>query len=210
MKLHEPMTTITDYILAVLTLVFAVSLFQVAQFDQQTSVWLWGAGFVASSLAAIFGGTTHGFYPYFGRTMQVGIWKLTVYAIGLSTSFMLAGVIIASISVPLRQWAMMLMVAKTIIYMAWMAKHDDFRYVIYDYVLAMVIALFLQVVSATQWQSPSAFWIISGIVVSFIGAGVQQSGFKLHKHFNHNDLYHVIQMISFYLLYRGGLLLIDH
>jgi hypothetical protein len=33
---------------------------------------------------------------------------------------------------------------------------------------------------------------------------VQRSGFALHRHFNHNDLYHVVQMLGTWLLYRGG------
>ena len=36
------------------------------------------------------------------------------------------------------------------------------------------------------------------------GAMVQASGFRLHEHFNHNDLYHVIQMVALVLLYRGA------
>ena len=31
----------------------------------------------------------------------------------------------------------------------------------------------------------------------------------LHRHFNHNDLYHVIQIVALYLFYRGGALLVD-
>jgi hypothetical protein len=33
---------------------------------------------------------------------------------------------------------------------------------------------------------------------------VQASGFRLHEHFNHNDLYHVIQTAAVLLLYRGA------
>jgi uncharacterized protein DUF6962 len=40
-------------------------------------------------------------------------------------------------------------------------------------------------------------------VVSVIGGAVQASGFDLHPHFNHNDLYHVIQIAAMVLFYRG-------
>jgi hypothetical protein len=33
---------------------------------------------------------------------------------------------------------------------------------------------------------------------------VQMSGFALHRHFNHNDLYHVIQIVALWLLHLGG------
>ena len=33
---------------------------------------------------------------------------------------------------------------------------------------------------------------------------LQQSGIRLHAHFNHNDLMHVVQMGAVWLLYEGG------
>ena len=54
-----------------------------------------------------------------------------------------------------------------------------------------------------------AGWVAAGVAVSFAGAVVQQSGFSLHRHFNHNDIFHLIQMAGLYLLYRGGVLLRD-
>ena len=51
--------------------------------------------------------------------------------------------------------------------------------------------------------------IIAGIGVSILAALVQQSGFDLHRHLNHNDLQHVVQMLAVWLLYRGGTLLRD-
>jgi hypothetical protein len=38
---------------------------------------------------------------------------------------------------------------------------------------------------------------------------VQARRLALHRLFNHNDLYHVIQMVALYTFYRGGLLLVD-
>ncbi len=51
--------------------------------------------------------------------------------------------------------------------------------------------------------------LVLGIVTTLVGAGVQASGFTLHRHFNHNDLYHVIQMAATVMLYRGALLARD-
>jgi hypothetical protein len=44
-----------------------------------------------------------------------------------------------------------------------------------------------------------------GILVSLGGAGIQASGFSIHKYFNHNDLFHVIQMIGYLLMFQGGM-----
>ena len=52
-------------------------------------------------------------------------------------------------------------------------------------------------------------WIISGGLVTIIGLIVQRTGFRSHRDFNHNDLYHLIQIAGFYLLFRGACTLRD-
>jgi hypothetical protein len=54
----------------------------------------------------------------------------------------------------------------------------------------------------------SAFAVLSGRL-SVGAALVQASGFALYRHFNHNDLYHVIQIAAMVLLYRGARRLTD-
>ncbi len=43
-----------------------------------------------------------------------------------------------------------------------------------------------------------------GVAVSLAGALVQSSGIDLHPHFNHNDLFHVIEIGGLYCFYRAG------
>ena len=43
--------------------------------------------------------------------------------------------------------------------------------------------------------------------MSVIAALVQQSDLALHRNFNHNDIYHVIQLAALFLLYRAGTLM---
>ena len=47
-------------------------------------------------------------------------------------------------------------------------------------------------------------YLIGGILVSAVAAVIQRSGVRLHTHFNHNDLMHVVQMGAVWLLYQGG------
>jgi hypothetical protein len=56
-------------------------------------------------------------------------------------------------------------------------------------------------------QVESAKWILSGVAVSVLSAAIQRSGYDVHVHFNHNDLYHVVQIAGLYLFYRGASLL---
>ena len=51
--------------------------------------------------------------------------------------------------------------------------------------------------------------ILIGVGVSIAAAAVQASGFELHRHFNHNDLYHVMQIAAMAAFYRGARKLSD-
>ena len=52
-------------------------------------------------------------------------------------------------------------------------------------------------------------WLKGGILVTAVGLLIQQSGWSIHEHFNHNDIYHLVQMVGIYFFYRGALLLHD-
>jgi MFS family permease len=58
-------------------------------------------------------------------------------------------------------------------------------------------------------HTATARWLLSGLAVSAIGLVLLGSGFSLHKHFNHNDIYHCVQAVALYLFFRGAKLLED-
>jgi hypothetical protein len=58
-------------------------------------------------------------------------------------------------------------------------------------------------------EDGSMKWIGRGIAVTLIGAAVQQSGFRHHSDYNHNDAYHVIQIVGLYCFFRGAARLND-
>jgi hypothetical protein len=190
----EPTTTITDYILAAECLVLGALLLR----SEQTATRVWGLAFFTVALAAATGGTVHGFL-----STKSLLWKVTIYSIGITSLLMLLA---ASIGGTWQPWRTVLIAAASIqflLYAIWMANHDDFRYVIYNYAPAMIVVLLLQIFGRTHGGNR---WIISGIIVSFLGAGIQRTGIVLHKNFNFNDIYHLVQMVAMFLLYRGGLL----
>jgi len=47
-------------------------------------------------------------------------------------------------------------------------------------------------------------WLLSGIGVSLIGVVIEFSGFRRGLDFNHNDAYHVIQILGLYLFFRAA------
>lgn len=135
--------------------------------------------------------------------MSQVVWKITLYSVGMATLLMLSASAIAFLPQP---WKVLLLIASVLqfsFYILFVMRSNDFKYVIYDYVPAMIL------ITALAWivKAPSAPWILAAVLTSFIGAGIQRSGFSLHKHFNFNDIYHVIQMVGMYFFYRAGRLL---
>lgn len=198
----EPMTTLTDYVLAVQCALLGRRL--LACQSGRSSVTVWAYALLAVGLAALAGGTAHGFGPRMPEIVSTLLWKATFMAIGMTSLFFLIAAFRTTLMVRWRAIATTFAVGQFVAYAIWMSTHDDFVYVIADYLPAMMVVLVLQSYAAYRWRDPAAPWIIAGILLSFVGAAVQQSGFALHRHFNHNDLYHVIQMVAVVLFYRGA------
>ncbi len=202
MNISEPVTLITDYLLAVECLVFAVLLFWKAK--NERPILFWSISFFTIALAAATGGTYHGFVQSLSVPASSALWKITLYAIGVSTFCMLSGMIIAALKGKVRTVLLILAAIQFLGFVILIGRSYEYKYVIHDYVPAMVVILALCIL---RLNKSYAIWIIAGILVSFAAAGIQLSGFTLHKNFNHNDLYHVVQMIAMFLLYQGGKLL---
>lgn len=61
MALTEPITTLTDYAIALVAFILAGSLGRISWQKQQYSIGLWAIAFACVALAAALGGTCHGF-----------------------------------------------------------------------------------------------------------------------------------------------------
>jgi hypothetical protein len=175
--IDEPMTLATDYLLGVAAVLFAAKLWR--------SHRMWALAFVFTAAASFFGGTYHGI----SRT--VPLWKATVLSVGLASFFLLAGYSRAFAGFA---------IVKLVVYASWMTTHNDFVWVIADYGTTLLV---IGVATALR-RSAATPWILGSIAVSVAAAVVQRAGFALHAHFNHNDLYHVIQLVALWMLYRAG------
>ncbi len=91
------MTLLTDYILAVGSLLFALRLKATTQMQGQTCHKLWGLAFLFAATAAVLGGTYHGFSLYLGESLHQALWNSTVYFIGLASGLMISGALTSSL-----------------------------------------------------------------------------------------------------------------
>ena len=204
MKITEPMTMLTDYALGSAAAVFACRLFALTRTNRSVAMRLWATLFAATSAASFLGGTYHGFTDVLNGTALALLWYFTTLAVGIASFCFLAATIIQHAPLHLRSILLAASAVKLVVYALWMMSHDSFIFVIAEYGISLIIVLSVKAAALVRGGDPSAKWIIAAIVVAMVAAGVQGLGIRLHEHFNHNDLYHLIQIGSLYLFYRGA------
>jgi hypothetical protein len=198
--LAEPITTLTDYALALEAWIFAgVILYR------NPKAWLWAVAFVGVAIAALCGGTYHGFSGVLSIAAQVGLWRSMTVALALASGSMLAAVV-RQLPRGAWVWGWGAIGLKTVLYLDWTARNTNFFYIVLDYLVAMILVLAVQLGVRGQSKS-SANWIILGVLGSFTAAAIQGFRVRLGASLQPSDLYHLAQMVALYFLYRGACIL---
>lgn len=195
--ISEPMTLATDYLLAVAAAILGVRALRTAG-GEDARRW-WGVAFLALALGAALGGTHHGF-------RLEALWKPTVLVLGVASAAMVAGSALATARGMARLALLAVAAAKLAVYWFWVWRDDRFIWVVADTGSAFALVALLHLAA---WRRPGSRWMVAGVAVSIAAAAVQASGLDLHRHFNHNDLYHLVQLGALLLYYRGVRLLTD-
>lgn len=200
--LYEPTTAITDYIIGILGFIFGWQIFNI---PDSLFHLLWGNCFFAVGIGGILGGTSHGFGPRFSDLTKTIIWRATLLFVGI-TGLLLAMSAGTFFINDKGENAMMVTAGVLLItYLIRLNKHDTFRQAITFYLPLMVISFVGFTTAFFTLGFIGTLFCSIGLAVSLVASWVQVSGISLHQHFNHNDLFHVIQMLGMYLMYRGGL-----
>ncbi len=207
MPLAEPITTLTDYAIALESLLFARALWQQ---PSRPSLQGWVVAFLGVAMAALLGGTWHSIPDSWPQQSANVLWQGTLLSLGVASFGMLFGTVQSTVPRRWRTCAMLAIFTKSLVYLSRVTACQTFDCAIADYFSAMLIVLLLHIKPALQPdlnRGLSARWIIGGVLVSAIAAGVEASGFSptfLISFLTHNDLYHLIQMVALYGFYRGS------
>ncbi len=170
----DPMALVTDSALGVAAWILAARLWRVQR--------MWALAFLFTGIAAFCGGVFHGF----GDEWRL-LWKATTFSVGIASFFLLAGT---------DRRLQLVAVLELIVYLSWMIGHDGFIYVVADYGLTLILVAIFH---------PAKQWVLGSVGVSIVGALVQQAHFTIHERwFDYNDLYHLIQIVALWMLYRAG------
>jgi hypothetical protein len=201
----EPDVTLTDYALALECILFASLIYFLG--DPKTPLRPRFALFFAFiGLAALAGGTVHGFFPDSAMFGYRILWTATLIAAGLAA--------FATWAVAARLW------------LSEKAERRLVNLALVQFFLYGVTVLFFSQefwVALANYLPPTLFLLIVfyelhrhmrihelragtiGLVLTFVAAAVQHGRIAVHPvYFNHNSLYHVIQAIALLLIFRAA------
>jgi hypothetical protein len=92
MHAAEPVTMLTDYALAAVSLAFAWRVGRAIGPRNRVSAWFWCGAFLAAAAAGIAGGTYHGVTGPAEGALRHGLWTLVAFAAGACGAFVTAGI----------------------------------------------------------------------------------------------------------------------
>ena len=201
----EPATTITDYLLAVQCTWIAWALTRRLAPSLRRSAFV--AVFASVAAAAIFGGTVHGFLPDENAAASRFLWTTTMLSIGVTAGAMLlVGIELSSGERSARRRLPVVVGALVGYSLVIVFVRQEFWVAIAAYLPAALYLLAVFLRMRLRDGSAAAGVGAAGIGVTLVGAVVQQAGVAVHPvHFDHNAVYHVIQGLALYLLFRSAL-----
>ena len=198
---YSPTTAITNYMMGCIGLYLGWHTLQI-----QGSLFhiLWACSFFSLSLGAFLGGSHYVFGPRLPNYITKVIWMLTLIFVGITGLFLAGSAATFYINETGKIGLMLGSAILVIKYVLGLNKNDTFHHAIKFYVTLIILALIGFIPAFFSLGYTGALQIVIGLLVNLSAAGVQASGLTLHKHFNHNDLFHVIQILGMILIYRGG------
>jgi hypothetical protein len=210
-RLWEPTTVVTDLMLSAVFYWASASLPAARAPVARSLRGLWRFFFAVVGTAPILGAVVHGL-----DTGEGLVWCLNLACIAVGTWTMESLSLIwlgkgraAWWHTPLRV-LFTLQVLACLYYIAFVSS--AFIVIIVDYLPAQLPITVLHGVAACRGgkttfgrrHAHASRLLTSGMVVLLAAAVIQAAGVAPHKWFNHNDLYHVVQMLSTYLLFLGA------
>ena len=205
----EPTTVATNVVLAGVAFVLAARLGYATAANGSASGSLMAIALLVTAVSAAFGAAAHGIDPLVDRAQRERCWRAALYTIGFVGAALIASVAFFTARGAFRTAILVVAALKLLAYLVRVVRRPEFRVAAADYGGALAVLLGAALYAMARWHAPGMGWLIAGVGVSLVAGLVQARHIAIHRHFNHNDLYHLIQIVALYLVFRGGSLLVD-
>ncbi len=199
----EPDVALTDYALALecATLAWLVGRTATRHADART----WAVLFFGTiGLAAVLGGTVHGFFPDPRTTGALLLWPGALLAVGLTslTAWGLGATLL--IAPGAARWVVIAAACGFVAYAFLIGLTPTFAVAVAHYLPAVVFLLAVLLVAHRRNPEGPGMIGAAGLLLTLVAALLQQAGIGVHRvYFDHNALYHVVQGVALVLVYVG-------
>lgn len=195
-------SALTDFLLASLAF-FCAGALAVRPAQPRSAAWYWRAAMFFLALAALLGGTDHGFVEPAGldRTpIQLATWVV----LGLMTSAVLLTLGAQFLGPARRRLVVGLAAVQLLAFLLAVAVVGSFLVVVVNYLPVILAMLALNVHGLVRGNGNGSGLIALGIGVLLLASTVQTLGIDTFSPIDRNGLYHLISMPGVVLLYFGG------
>jgi glucose uptake protein GlcU len=201
----EQTTAVTDLILAALASVVSGSIYKTGNSRDKKKARLWAWAFGLLVIASLFGAAAHGFKMT--ERMNFILWQPVNLALGLTISLFAAGVVYdlkkPVLTLPL---LIVFLTGGLIFYVITVLIPGTFIIFIFYEAIAMVFALISYLILSFRKKRRDYGFMAIGIMLSIIAAGIQATDsirFTFIWEFDHNGVFHLIQMPGLVFLLAG-------
>ncbi len=207
MTISEPTTLVSDWVLAAVAVALGRLLLRKGAGDRARARRLWGAAFLAGAAAAFSGGIVHGFAASLTPLGHDVLWKIVLVGIGVASSLILAGTVVATLAGRRRSAALAAAAGQLAIYLGLVSVSNDVRLAIWNGAATIVVVLVLALAAASRDPGRLGFLLL-GLGLAAAGLVAQRAGVSIGI-LNHNDISHVLETLALWPFYRAGLRLVD-
>jgi hypothetical protein len=207
----EPDVALTDYALVVETFLFTLWMYRIRPLSSKSLQRWFLLLFASIGIAALVGGTVHGFLTD-ARSQAARIcWLMTMILLGI-TALSEYGIAARLLLGP--RSANLLIVMAVLGFFAYVAIvvlwNASFRIAVIDYLGGLVL-LSIALFNLYLRNRPRAALVgIAGLLLTVAASVVQQAHISVDpRYFNHNALYHLLEAIALFLIYRAGRSLVN-
>jgi hypothetical protein len=198
----EPDVTLTDYGLAIECILFVYLLLRAEVRHRPIRNWF-ALFFGSLGLAALLGGTVHGFFLDVHSTGSSILWPMTLMAIGLTA--LSAWGIGAVLQLP-ESLAKHVIRITSVLFAGYCVAvlfiTQNFLIAILHYLPATIFLFIVFCIQFVHWQEKVILIGVIGLALTLGASGIQQFKISLHPvYLNYNALYHLIQAVALFMIF---------
>ena len=207
--MDEILVSATDYLLAIECLVFTGMVWKTENSWREVRRFF-AAFFACTALASLAGAIYHGFFSTTASPMGAALWGTVLGALGLVAwaAWSIGACLLWAD--PLRSRLVHLALLEFLIYFIYVvAAHRQFGVAVANYTPSVIFLAWALARSYRRHHEPPVLAGLLGLALTGVAAMIQRTSWSLQAlHLNNNSIYHLVQALGLFLIFRAALFLV--